>query len=290
MSVWQAVLLGIIQGITEFLPVSSLGHRVLFEQLLDLKAESIAFLEMMTHIGTLCALVVTFHRELGKLFREGIHTLNDTKDNFLIWFRNAKPDQELRYHKLLVSNYQKFAVLLLVSAIPAWLFAILFKGLAAQASCSFLASGMGFLITAIFLLVTGVSAEKREKTPHGTTFWEALLIGVFCGFSVFPGVSFTASGISVGFLCGFRRKYALKYTYLLMILTTIGTIVSDWEAITYPSAAIVAAGIVSMILASIIGIFCLHLAQRLIRQSKLRPFAAYSFLIGIVCIVLHFII
>lgn len=291
MSVWQAILLGVVQGITEFLPVSSSGHLVLLQQVLNLKIENNLFFEAMLHIGTLLAVLTVFWADIARLFWELIHIFADIFDNIKIWFQNKGFQDEKRYHKLLSSNYRRFVILLFISTIPTGVIGYLIRGMVKEASGNLLAPAIGFFVTAILLLVTECAAEENEKSPHDTSFSEAAAIGIFQGFAAFPGVSRAGATLSACFICGFSRKYAMKYAYIMSIPAILGAAVMEFRGAKISGgAAEIGICVLAMLIAAAVGYFSIRFSLSVIRQKKLRYFSMYCMVIGILSIVLHFTI
>lgn len=289
MSVWQALLLGIIQGVTEFLPVSSSGHLVFFRQVLNLNTETGVFFEALLHIGTLFAVIMVFRADIKRLFWEIIHISVDIFENLKIWFYNKRSLDEKRYHKILSTNYRRFAVLILISTIPTALIGYFIRGMVEKASDNLLAPAIGFLITAILLLVTECAADEKEKSPRDTKYIEAVMIGIFQGLASFPGISRAGATLSACFLCGFSRKYAMKYSYIMSIPAIVGAVILEFGSVSKSDQIIpVLPCVLAMLTAAVVGYFCIRFALSMIRQKKLRYFSVYCMAIGILCIILHF--
>ena len=289
MSVCQAILLGVIQGITEFLPVSSSGHLVLLQQVLNLEIENSLFFEAMLHIGTLLAVIAVFRADITRIFRELLHIFADIFDNIKIWFQNKSFQDEKRYHKLLSSNYRRFVILLLISTIPTGVIGYLIRGMVEEASGNLLAPAIGFFVTAILLLVTECAAEENEKSPHDTSFSEAAAIGIFQGFAAFPGVSRAGATLSACFICGFSRKYAMKYSYIMSIPAILGAAIMEFGGAKIGGNTVgIGIYLLAMMSAAAVGYFSIRFSLSMIRQKKLRYFSMYCMVIGILSIILHF--
>lgn len=289
MSVWQALLLGLVQGITEFVPVSSSGHVVLLRQLMHMDGRNNVLFEAVLHLGTLLTVLFVFRSDIKRLFWELIHIMHDIFDNLKIWLRNRKHPEPSRYHKLLSTNYRRFAVLILVSSVPTGVIGYLIRGMAETASANLLAPAIGFFITAILLMVTECAVGEREKSPRDTKYSEAAVIGVFQGLAVFPGISRAGATLSACFLCGFSRKYAIKYSYIMSIPAVIGAFaVEVREAGPVSGASEAGICLLALLTAAVAGYFSIRLMLRLITQHKLRYFSVYCILIGVVSVTAHF--
>ena len=154
MSFFEAILLGLVQGITEFLPVSSSGHLIILEQLLDIKTDAGVLFEVMLHMGTLIAVCTVFWEDLKRMFRETLRIGSDLIFNLKVFLRNKIHDrEEERYKKILHNNYRKLVMMIVISSVPTGILGYLLKGIVEAVSSSLLAAGLGMLITAILLLV-----------------------------------------------------------------------------------------------------------------------------------------
>ena len=289
MAAWQAFLLGLVQGITEFLPISSSGHVVLLEHLLGIELNNRILFGALLHIGTLIPVILVFKRDIKRLFWGMIHIFVDLIKNFTIWFHNKKHRDDVRYRKILSTNYRKFTVLILISLIPTAVIGYILQKMASRAFDNLLAPAIGFFITAILLLVTEVASNQAEKSPKDTKYRDAVIIGVFQGFSVFPGLSRAGATLSAGFLCGFSRKYAIKYSYIMMIPTVLGAIVVELQNNTSRvSISDVGNYILGIAAASAAGYVAIRFMLSMVRQKKLRYFSAYCILVGVAAVAVNF--
>lgn len=214
MSFLQAILMGILQGILEFLPVSSSGHIVLLENVSGIAIGEGLLFETLIHIGTLAAVIFAFKKELKQLVLDGIRILLDIVDNAKIWYLNKRmPEKEQRYKKLFQTNYRRLFLLLFVSMAVTSAVGLLMKGFSEKAAGSLLASGIGFFITGVVLLVADC-IKPGNRIPKDVALWQAAVIGAFQGTAVFPGISRMGITIAVCLLLGFNRKFSVIYSFL----------------------------------------------------------------------------
>ena len=153
MTVLYVILLAVVQGILEFLPVSSFGHLCILQNILGMEHETGVLLEAMLHFGTLAAVILTFWKDISRLLLESLDMLMDTIGNLSLYIHNKRTGDRLRYAKIVSSTYKKFALLLLVSMIPTALLGYTARRLVVLAASSQLLPGAGILITGIVLLV-----------------------------------------------------------------------------------------------------------------------------------------
>lgn len=292
MSVLEAILLGIVQGLTEFLPVSSSGHLAIFEQLLGVDTNGGILFDVLLHFGTLIALVLVFRKDIKRLILETIRIIHDLRFNLVTFIYNLRGVEDRRYRKIIDNNYRKFVVMILAATFPTALIGYLMRSVAAAASATLLFPALGLLITGVLLLVVDY-VETGKKIPKDVPIWNAFLIGACQGIAVFPGISRSGTTITVCLLCGFNRKFAVKYSFIMSIPAIIGAMILEIKA-AVGSAAItgsfVSCGIVGMIVAGVVGFFAIKTMLSMVQKKKLRVFAYYCFVVGITAIIGSFLL
>lgn len=290
MSWIQALLLGLVQGITEFLPVSSSGHLAVLKNLFQISKNTGLLFDVIVHLGTLGAIFAAFRRELKKLFLEGCRSLYDFFGNFRIYFRNRHEQEARRYKKVISNNYRKLFYLLLISTLPTAAAGIILGDLAEQARNNLLAPAVGFFITGILLLVVDFF-PAGNKIPKDVNYGTALIIGICQGLAVFPGISRTGVTIAVCLLCGFNKKFAVKYSFLLAVPAILGAAV--WELIQSSETAtpeLIGTYFLGAAAAGIVGYFCIHGMLVMIRRKRFSFFSVYCFAVGIAAVVCSFVL
>lgn len=286
----EALLLGLVQGLTEFLPVSSSGHLAILNNLLKIKETGLIF-PVLLHAGTLAALFIAFRQDVKKLLLEGCKTVYDLLGNVKIYFKNRHEQEAIRYKKLISNNYRKLLLLLLVSTLPTVFEGMLFQNLVQQAESNLLAPAVGLFITGIFLMIVDFFPAGK-KIPKDVGYGTAFLIGIFQGIAVFPGISRLGLTLAVCLMCGFNRKFAVKYAFLTALPTLLGATV--WELIRLPGSKISAGTLgvymAGAVVAGVIGFFCIPVMLQLVRKKKFSFFAGYCFLIGTAAAVCNFVL
>jgi undecaprenyl-diphosphatase len=259
MMVIHAVILGAVQGVTEFLPVSSSGHLVLLQKFFGI-TESSLFFDIMVHIGTLGAVIIVFWKDV---------------------------------RALLVKPFQKRALLLIVGTVPAAIVGLFFDDAIKRAFQSGFLLGPAFLFTALVLTVAErlsehprTSAVKRKMEEMSVP--DALLIGLCQGIAVLPAVSRSGMTLAGGLLRGISREDAARFSFLLSIPVILGAFVLQIVGLRTekPEIAIlpVAAG---MITAFITGYLAIKLMLKIVREKRLRGFALYTAILGILCVIIR---
>ena len=202
MSVIHAIILGILQGITEFLPVSSFGHLCAAQDLLNGSRGSGVLFEVMLHLGTMVALILVFLKDIKKIGIELIGMILDLIGNANIFLYNRRTGKNLTYAKIVHGTYRKLTALILVSTIPTALIGYQCKRLVVRSASSHMFSGIGILLTGVILLVVDYSNINGNKGTREVNFGDAMWMGICQGISVFPGLSRFGLTLSVGLFCG----------------------------------------------------------------------------------------
>ncbi len=252
MDILESIVLGIVQGLTEFLPVSSSGHLVLLQKLFGLSGPEgaggswLIFFDTMLHLGTLIAVVIVMRREIIDLFKKPFHTL---------WY-------------------------LVIATIPAVIFALIFKDFIDETfGGEYL--GYAFLLTALILWLSEVIAKslaKRRELKSGA----ALTMGVMQVVGLFPGVSRSGSTIAGGLAYGLDREKAAKFSFLMSIPAIIGANMFKGLDLLKTGVDVQwAPAIIGMVCAAIAGYIAIKFMLSLIQRKRLYGFAVYAALLGV---------
>ena len=290
MIVLYIILLAIVQGITEFLPVSSFGHLCFLQNILGMDHGPGVLLEVMLHFGTLAAVFMTFQKDIRRLFVESIEMFMDLIGNASLYIHNRRTGDHLRYTKIICNVYRKFAGLLMLSMVPTMFIGYTARRLVAMSVSSKLIPGVGILITGILLLVIDLSQVGGTKAAKDASFSNAMWIGICQGLSVFPGFSRSGMTISAGLMSGFSRTFAVKYSYILSVPAIIGAMIMELGQ--FGSADMtVGLGfsyVFGMIIAAVVGSLTIRACLKLVHHGKFRYFAYYCFIAGILVLVSNY--
>lgn len=285
MPIWKAIILGIIQGAAEFLPISSSGHLVIVKEILGVNLESGGiFFDVMLHLGTLFAIFVAFWRDIKHLIVEGVHILGDIFCNIGRAISNLFGG-EYAYRKIIRSSYRKMVVLIIVSTIPTGIIGVFLSDVIEMANSIVLIPGICLLITSMFLLIAD-AADLGEKRPKESTYLNAGVIGIAQGLATMPGISRSGTTITACLLCGFDKKYAVKYSFIMSIPAVLGAVVLELKDIGNFSMASqdIISCVVATIVAAIVGYLSICFMMRLIRGKKYKYFAIYCAILGLIAI------
>ena len=275
MSYLQAIILGLVQGITEFLPVSSSGHLAILQSFFGLEStENHLLFDVLLHLGTLGAVLITYWGDIAGLTREGLVQLHLKKPR-----RGQKPD-------LLK---QRMILFILLATLPLVLVVFLRKAVTYLYENTFF---IGFA-----LLVTGGLLFAADRLGHGTknernaTLGSVMLVGLSQALATVPGLSRSGTTISVGMFCGFERSFAVKFSFLLSVPAVLGA-----NLLTFIDA--VQAGIdfsllpvylVGVLAAFVSGFFAISLLRILVQKSRFGSFAYYCWGAGLVTLILSLV-
>lgn len=292
MFVLYVILLAILQGILEFLPVSSFGHLCVIQEFLGIERGPGVLLEVMLHFGTLAAVILTFWKDISHLAAETLEIILDIVGNISLYIHNKRSAESLHYTKIISNTYRKFAVLLLVSMIPTVAIGFSARRLVVLAAASRLIPGAGILITGVILLVVDLSGIGGSKAARDANYGNAMWIGICQGLAVFPGLSRSGLTISAGLLGGFTRTFAVKYSYILSIPAIVGALIVELGEFGSPEMT-VGMGftyVLGMIISAVVGYFVIRFLLRLVQKGKFRYFAFYCFLAGFLSLMTGYLI
>ena len=178
MSVIHAIILGILQGITEFLPVSSFGHLCAAQHLMGGTRGSGVLFEVMLHIGTMAALILFLWKDIRKIGIELIGMIMDLIGNANIFLYNRRTGKNLTYARIVTGTYRKLTALLIVSTLPTMLIGYQCKRLIVRTAASHMFSGIGLLLTGVILLVVDYSNINGNKGTREADYGDALRMGM----------------------------------------------------------------------------------------------------------------
>ena len=268
MSLFQALILGILQGATEFLPVSSSGHLVLVPWLLGWQDPGLTF-DAMVHWATAFAVVAYFWRDwldLGQASWEAIRT------------------------RSLASDQARLALLILLGTIPAALAGVLledfFEGIFSRPPIA-----AALLLVTAGLLTASEKLSCREQELEDLTGRDSLLIGGAQAFAILPGISRSGATIATGILTGLRREAAARFSFMLATPIILGAGLFKLLELIEGGGLTAAAPLLLVGAAAALatGLACIHLLLRYLRRRPLYPFAVYCALAGIACLVVALI-
>jgi undecaprenyl-diphosphatase len=261
MSYYQAIFLAIVQGITEFLPVSSSGHLVIFQKIFGFKEPPIAF-DALVHFGTLFSVLIFFRKDIKKIIK-GLF-------------------KEIRIKKKGESTH--LMILLIIGSLPAVLFGFLLKEKIESIFNSISLLSVSFLITALILFLTGLVKEK-EKEIKKTKISDSIFIGLFQALAILPGVSRSGSTISGGLFRGIKKEDAFNFSFFLGIIAIFGATILQLPKITNFTSLEATTGIIGFLLSAIFGFLAIKILKPIVIKGKFYYFGIYCLVLGILCLI-----
>lgn len=291
MSILQAILLGIVQGLTEFLPVSSSGHLAIIQNVFNIDTGSSLFFDIMLHVGTLVAVFVVYRKDILKMIVETIRMIIDIYQNLRIFIKNHKDKEALRYKRIVHNNYRKFVVLILVSTIPTGVIGYAARDLVTYSATTLIVPGVCLIITAILLLVADIS-DDGQKIPRDVSYTNGFSIGIVQGLATLPGISRSGSTIAACLLSGFDRRFAVKYSFIMSIPAIMGAAVLELKDLggEQITGSLVGCSILGAIIAGLVGYVCIKTMLIVVRKKKFKGFAIYCLAAGVFAIAANFIL
>ncbi len=276
MSILSAILQAIIQGITEFLPVSSSGHLSLYQHFTGNSGEGALMFSALLHLGTLAAVCTVFYKQIWELIKEFCIMIKDIfTGNFSV--RDASPQRRVVFMYIIST-----AIL-----IPFVIFKGVFEGFAEDGSI--LMEGICFLYTAAILFMAD-RTSKGSKRAVDMKYKDGVTIGFFQGVALLPGVSRSGSTISAGLFCGLTREAAVSYSFILGIPAILGgCLIEVKDGIAQKADIGVVPCIVGFVVAAVVGFLAIKLVQMLIKSDKFKVFWIYTGILGAVVIIIAII-
>lgn len=277
MKVIEAVFFGIIQGLAEFLPISSSGHLAFFHNVFETVNDRMSF-DILLHLGTLAAVCIVYYKDIlelivaffslvGKIIRE-----------------------KFRFGNIRLNQNEKFFVMLLVALIPLVIGALIEDAVEIVGAYTW-AIGILWIINGFLLFFSDKIASKRKnldasKTEESKTIFNAAKVGLCQLLAIFPGISRSGMTITGGLLCGFDREFAVKFSFILSVPAILGAnILSLGDFTTIESSQIIPY-LCGMLAAMLSGLLAIKLLSYISRKKDFRVFSVYCIAIGVLAIVL----
>ena len=273
MSFLNAIILGLIQGIAEFLPVSSSGHLAIAQNLFGLSVEGTndMFFDVLLHLGTLAAVFAAYWQEIREMIVEFFRAVGD--------ITKGKKQKTLPPARRLIA-------MIIIGTLP--LFAILpVKDVVEVLSENTYFIGGALLVTGC-LLVACDRVRKGKKDESNAPMKDALLVGIGQAIATCPGISRSGMTISAGCFCGFERKFAVRFAFLLSIPAVLGANILEIADVmeTGIDPTLLPVYFVGVVVAAVSGYLCIRLLKMIAEKGKFGAFAYYCWAMGVVTILL----
>lgn len=278
MTYFMSAIMGVVQGIAEFLPISSSGHLVLFQHFFGAEGlgDDQLFFNVLLHFGTLVAVCVYYWQDVMGMVREFFLGLGDLATGRGKGHR-APPERRL-VAMIIVATLPLFAILLVKDYVEAAMSNVVFVSIA------LLATG--------FILFFSDRMAKGRKTERSATMIDALVVGCAQAIGTLPGISRSGITISTGMMRGFDRTYAVRFSFLMSLPAVLGaTLLELKDAIEAGiNTQQLPVYLVGMLVAAVVGYFAIRLVNLLASKGKFGCFAYYCWAVGLVALVAGFIV
>lgn len=274
MTLLKAIILAIVQGVTEFLPISSSGHLAVLQILFGVKEGNVFFSQVL-HFGTLLSILLVYHKLIKKMIVEFFKMLGAL----------------FRREKIELNHYQKLALYIIIATIPTVIIALFIEKFLEQLYMSLLIIGICFLITAVMIYFIDMnlhSSGTKRITRAGVP--TVLAIGAVQGVAALPGISRSGSTIFISHVLGINKKDAVDFSFLLAIPAMLGGFILGLKDLFKENAVVSfdINAVVGLIFSFITGVLAIRLIKVLAKKKKFHIFSYYLVVVGIVCIVASF--
>ncbi len=270
MDLFSIIIQGIIQGLTEFLPVSSSGHLSVVQHFMNMGEESLN-VSIVLHLGTLLAVFCAFYKTIWGMIKEFFLTIGDIFTGKFSW-KNMNDNRRLMFMVII-------ATLILV---PVYFFKEFFTSVEGDGDIIF--EGCAFIFTAILLFLSD-ACVKGFKTGKDMTVKDALTVGLFQCVALFPGVSRSGSTTTAGLFCGLTRETAVTYSFILGIPAILGgSVLELGDAISSGVELDIVPLVVGFCAAAVTGFLSIALVKLIIKHDKFKIFGIYTLILGILCV------
>ncbi len=288
MTVFQSIILGLIQGIAEFLPISSSGHLQVVQKLFQLDEVPLLY-DIILHVATLLAVCIFFRKKIANLFCVLYRWI----------FRKPQPEQidETDYISGTDERGRKAIIAVLISTLVTGVIGIFTKKLIDDDQISIKVTCIGFIVTALLLIFSSLlekfsaktmTQKKELRQQKGISPVQAVIIGIMQGFGTLPGISRSGSTIAGAQLSGVKRETAGEFSFIISIPAILGAFVlelKDFLEIKTEQTLSIAAIIAGSISAFVFGYLALTFLMKIIKKGKLEFFACYLIPLGILGII-----
>ena len=267
MTYLQAAILGIVQGLAEFLPISSSGHLALLQYFFGVESDSVLLFTVMMHVGTLVSVFIIYRKDIWALIKELIATIKDLFTG-----------KGLRINS---SPMRRMGFMIIVATIPTAIIGLLFEDFFEGLYASIVSIAIGLIFTGTILLVAE-RMGKSDKGPMEMKWRHAIFIGIMQGVAICPGVSRSGSTLFGGLMAGLKREFAVEFAFLISIPSILGSVILEAPDALAGGADASMLGPIALgvVLAAISGIVAIKAMIRVVSNKRLVGFSIYVRLVA----------
>ena len=268
MSYFEAIILGLVQGLAEFLPISSSGHLALLQQAFGIHEDKVLLFAVLLHVGTLISVFIVYWKDIWELIVELCLTIRDLCTG--------------KGLRLAERPIRKLGVMIIVATIPTAIIGLVFSDFFDSLYNSVIPIGVGLIITGFLLIF----AEKKGEGNRGIqqmNFRNAIFIGLVQGVAICPGISRSGSTLFGSLICNLDRKFAVKFVFLISIPSILGSAILEAPAALEAgvTAAEVGPVLVGMLVAAVSGLVAIKTMIKIVSDKKLSYFSYYVWALGL---------
>ena len=268
---FEAVLLGLIQGLTEFLPVSSSGHLEIGKVLLGVETTDDLLFTTMVHAATVLSTIVVFRKQIWDL---------------LSGFFGGLKGLKVENGALVCNGQTDYLLKMVVSMIPVFVVGVFFKDQVESLFGSITVVGVALVMTALLLFFSDYASRPGHKSifpantyRNGISYWQALAVGLGQAFAVIPGLSRSGTTISTGLICGVKREVMAQFSFLMVLVPILGETFLEIVGGEFGASSVGALPLVlGFVSAFVSGLFACKVMIALVKKARLSWFALYCLL------------
>lgn len=268
MSYFEAIILGLVQGLAEFLPISSSGHLALLQQAFGIHEDKVLLFAVLLHVGTLISVFIVYWKDIWELIVELCLTIRDLCTG--------------KGLRLAERPIRKLGVMIIVATIPTAIIGLVFSDFFDSLYNSVIPIGVGLIITG-FLLIFAEKKGEGYRDIQQMNFRNAIFIGLIQGVAICPGISRSGSTLFGSLICNLDRKFAVKFVFLISIPSILGSAVLEAPAALEAgvTAAEVGPVLVGMLVAAVSGLVAIKTMIKIVSDKKLSYFSYYVWALGL---------
>lgn len=272
MTYFQAIILGLAQGLAEFLPISSSGHLALLQYFFDISAENVLPFAVLLHFGTLVSVFIVYWKDIVELVKELGAVISDI-------FRG-------RGLRINANPVRRLGFMIIVATIPTAVIGLLFNDAFAALYLSLVSIGIGLLITGTILFIAE-RMGRSNKTVKEMKFRNAVFVGIMQGIAICPGISRSGSTLFGGLISGLNKEFAVKFAFLISIPSILGSVIMEAPDAFRAGMDISLIGpvVVGVVVSALSGLFAIKAMIKLVSNKRLIGFSVYTWALGIVVII-----
>lgn len=272
MSYLESIILGLVQGLAEFLPISSSGHLALLQHFFGIQGDKVLMFTVMLHIGTLVSVFIMYWSDIWALIKELFITIADLCTG--------------KGLRLSERPMRKLGLMIIVATIPTGLMGLCFNSFFESLNTNLLFIGVGFIITGL-LLYFSEKIGKNRNDIEGMNFRNGIFIGILQGIAICPGISRSGSTMVGGLFTGLTREFAVRFAFLISIPSILGAAVVELPDAMHATtdASLIGPMVVGVIVAAICGILAIKAMIKVVVDRKLKYFAYYVWILGALTVI-----